>query len=88
MTIILDDKYRIEDEPSCWSLIYEVPTGKVSPTTGQPTFSRETSYHMNLRQALTKYSDDSLKGSSSLVEVVERLNGIEQRIEKVLTEQK
>ncbi len=83
MAIILDEQYRIEAEPACWSLIYEVPTGKVSPTTGEPTFSRDASYHANLKQALTKYLDESLKESSSLVDVLERLKAAEQNIANV-----
>lgn len=81
MTIQLDEHYRIEDEAACWILHCKIPTGKTSPTTGEPTFSLETSYHANFKQALIKYLDESLKGCESLQQVLSRITDVEQRIE-------
>jgi hypothetical protein len=79
----LDEFYSVEADGSCWTLSYAKPTGKTSPTTGEPTFSRDYSYHANLKQALTKYLDECLKPSSSLQDVLNRITEAESNIESL-----
>lgn len=78
--IRLDDFYTVDDESACWSLTYR-KEGDINPTTGKPSISTDVSYHANLKQALTKYLDESLKGSESLHSVLSRISEVEQRIE-------
>ena len=83
MAIKLDEFYTVEDDTNCWTLTYKKATGKTSETTGDPTYTVKPTYHANLRQALSKYLDESLKGSSSLDEVLNRITEVEARIESI-----
>jgi uncharacterized protein YcgI (DUF1989 family) len=80
MKIKLDDEYTIESDSASWNLHYCAPTGKMSKTTGEPTFSTDVSYHATLAQACSFYLNERPKGSTSLTEILERLNQAERAV--------
>ncbi len=77
--IQLDENYRIEEDSVSWNLIYE-KEGEINPDTGKPIMSRDASYHATLKQALVAYLDKSLKGSTDVQGVIDRIAEAEQRI--------
>lgn len=82
MNIQLDENYSIESDSACWTLTYE-KQGAINPKTGKPIISRDASYHANLKQALVKYLDNSLKPSKDAQDVLSRIVEVEKTIEKV-----
>ena len=78
--IQLDEYYRIEEDAASWNLIYE-KEGEINAKTGKPSISRDASYHANLKQALVMYLDKSLKGSTDVQDVIQRISEAEARIE-------
>lgn len=82
MNIQLDENYSIESDAACWTLTYE-KEGDINPKTGKPIVSRDASYHANLKQALVKYLDNSLKPCKDAQDVLKRITELEKTIEKV-----
>jgi len=82
MKIKLDENFTIDSDAACWTLTYE-KTGDINPSTGKPTVSRDVSYHMNLKQALSRYLDDCLKPSTGIQDVLRRISEVEEKIEKL-----
>lgn len=75
----LDKFYTVEPDASCWVLNYE----KVGPDKndkGELITSRNTSYHANLKQALSKYLDNTLKPCSTVEAVINRIDEVEEMI--------
>jgi len=82
MTIKLDEFYTVESDASCWMLRYE-KFGKPNADTGKTPVSRDVSYHANLKQTLTVYLDNHLKGSTDLQDVMRRITEVEQTIQNL-----
>lgn len=57
--------------------------GDINPKTGKPKTTRDVSYHANLKQALSKYLDESLKPSTELQGVLNRIAQVEQTIQNL-----
>jgi hypothetical protein len=84
--IILDDEYAVESDTYCWILKSRKATGTISDKAGSTNFGKEiirenVTYHGSLKQALTVYLDESLRDSSTVREVVERITDAIKRIE-------
>jgi len=77
MAIQLDEFYRVEHDAACWTLVYE-KHGDINPNTGKPKTSRDAAYFPNLKQTLIRYLDESLKGSTEVLDVINRIREVEQ----------
>lgn len=78
----LDEFYTVEKDSRCWILTYE----KIGPEInekGNPVVSRDETYHANLKQALTYYLDNCLRGSQDAQDVLRRITEAEGRINKL-----
>lgn len=78
----LDNNYTITPDAHCWVLHYREVRG-VNESTGRPRVSTDEWYLPNLKAALKKYMDISLKGADSVGELMKRLNEVEQKIDKI-----
>lgn len=78
----LDKYWSVNSDKYGWELVYE-KTGTINPKTGKPKISSKTSYHANLKQCLITYLDETLKPSETIVEALERIKEVEEKIEKI-----
>lgn len=78
----IDDNYTIESDKYCWVLKYK-SEGEINPNTGKKILSTNETYHPTIKAALKKYMDSKLKDSDTVENVLERLNEVEQIINKI-----
>lgn len=78
--IIIDENYSLVKDYGSWNLVYS-KTGEVNPLTGKAQKSENTSYHMNLRDALKWYLNQAMKDSATVNEILTRIDEVERKIE-------
>ena len=78
----IDDNYRLENDSNQWTLIYE-KEGEVNPKTVKPTISTNKWYCGNMKQALKRYLDESLKECNSIETVLLELKRVESVIDNL-----
>ena len=79
--MILDNKYTLERDSTSWKLHFK-EEGEINSKTGKPTTSLGTHYYPTLNRALVKYVDSSLDPNRTVVELLKKLEELEDRIMK------
>ncbi len=86
----LDEFFTVEPDTACWVLTQRVSEArdkdgvrKLDKITKEPLWNEDASYHANLKQALVKYLDLSLKGSDDAQAILNRIKEVEERIAKL-----
>lgn len=84
--IIIDNEYSVTSDSFCWILTKKPPEVGKNPFTGeQGKESRGTNtYHNTLSQVFKKYLDNCLKRSSSIEEILERIDQAERKIDQLV----
>lgn len=81
--IIIDENYRIENDVNNFILRYEKRDGTINAKTGKEITSTDEWYFSNIKLALTKYLNESLKTSDSITEVLDEIKRVETLISKL-----
>ena len=80
----LDENYRLESDSNQWTLIYE-KEGAINPKTDKPIVSSDKWYFGNLKQALMRYTDQSVKPSETVEELLIQLIRVEGAVNSSMT---
>lgn len=90
MTMQLDEFYTVEKDSRCWILTQRLSEAmdkdgnrKFDKDTNEPLWNEDQTYHANLKQALTYYLDNCLRGSKTLQDVINRIAEAENNIAKL-----
>lgn len=83
--IKLDDEYRIESDSVCWTLVYDVITGK-NEKTGKDKRRYETWYYPSLEYGLNQYVDLKGRGSATSDELVSAIRDAVAGVRRALEE--
>jgi hypothetical protein len=79
--IKLDKNYTLISDPYNWILRFEeVKEGKDKEGNLKEIISTKETYHANIKQAIMKYVDESLKNIPELALIIEKLESIEESL--------
>jgi hypothetical protein len=81
--IIIDENYRIENDVNNFILKYEKRNGIINEKTGKETTSSDEWYFPNIKLALIKYFNESLKTPETITEVLDEIKRVETLISKM-----
>lgn len=81
--IILNDSFYIEVDSYNYTLRKEYKTGEISSKTGSEKIVRDNWFYPNLKGALKRFVDEELRDTSDIEKVIEKLEGIENIINKL-----
>lgn len=78
----IDSEYTLESDKYCWVLKY-AKEGDINPDTGKVIISRNETYHPSVKSALKRYMDAKTKDCKRVEDVLNRLNEVEETINKI-----
>lgn len=79
----LDENYYLDSDSNQWILRKEEVTDTFNEKTGKYMMNKDTWYFPKITQALSRYLDDTLKGSENVTTVLERIKEVEESIQKL-----
>lgn len=77
--IPLDDCFTLESDKYAWNLHFR-KEGEVNPDTGKPVITQWVHYHGHIKFALEDYMDAALKPAADVVQLLQKINLVENRI--------